>query len=443
MTTPSSDSPAHANPRKRGLAMARFLFSLVFGVILPIVVLGVGIQITRQLMATPPKAGKGADVEIQGRLVEVEYLGADNRTVEVSAQGLVIPSREVNLQPLVGGELIELHPELLPGGVFNAGEVIARIDPRDFEYVVRQREAAVEQARSAVEVEMGQQKVAEEEFKLLGQEISEDDRRLVLREPQLDSAKANLQAAEAQLNQAKLDLERTAIIAPFQGLVLEESVEVGRVVGINTTVAVLVGTESFWVEVNTPLDDLRWVQLPDVNGEGGSVVRVRDEASWPRGAFREGRVVRFTNSVNAQSRMASLLVEVRDPLALQPENKALPKLLLNGYVRVDIQGRTMPNTVAIKREHLHNGNEVWIKNEEDRLDIRELEIAWRGRDVVYVERGVVAGERIITTSLSTPVENMLLRVRETIQQTEPTVEVQEALTTDAPVPVQPTPRSGG
>ncbi|MGF1572521.1 MAG: efflux RND transporter periplasmic adaptor subunit [Sumerlaeia bacterium] len=406
-------SPRKTTGKKhRAKLIARLGFTLVFGVLLPIAILAFGYTITKSMLATPPKARRGnSETTKLARLVDVEELRSANRSVTVSAMGLVIPARQVSLQPLVAGELISVSPNLEPGGYFRQGEPVVRINPQDYELIVRQRVASVLQAKSNLDLELGQQQIARQEFELLGQEITPGDSGLILRVPQLETAKAQLEAQEAALDVAKLDVTRTVVNAPFNSIVMAEETEVGLIVNTSTRLADIVGTDQFWVEVSVPLDDIRWIQLPDKDGNGGSVARIYDDAAWSKGVYREGRVVRFTNAVEVQSRMASLLIAVEDPLSLQPENAGTPPLLLNSYVRAEIEGKTLNSVVAVNRQHLRNGNQVWLKSTENTLQIMDLNIDWKGRDEVYVSEGLTGGELVITSTLSTPVENMLLRVQ--------------------------------
>lgn len=412
---PAKTSTPNSGARKPGKAtlIARLGFTAIFGIVLPLAILAGGYMLTKYYLDTPPKARRGNnEASKQARLVDVVELQSGNRDVVVSAMGLVNPARQVSLQPLVSGELISVSENLELGGYLRENEPVVTIDPQDFKLVIRQREAAVAQAKSNLAIEMGQQQIARQEFELLGQEIAEGDSDLVLRIPQLESAKAQLESQEASLEDARLDLSRTVVRAPFNAIVLEENTEVGLIVNTNTRLADLVGTDQFWVQVSVPLDDVRWINMPDGEGNGGATARIYDDAAWAPGQFREGQVVRFTNSVSNESRMASLLIEVDDPLSLKPENKGLPPLLLNSYVRAEIQGKTLNDVVVVNRQYVRNGNQIWLKTPENKLEIRDLEIAWKGRDEVYISSGLRGGEYVVTSTLATPVEQMLLRTQD-------------------------------
>lgn len=396
---------------KRGAL--RFLIVIVFGVILPIAIVSGGVYGFRYLMKTSPKAERNQNArrEQQARLVEAMPLVRGEHQVLVEAMGKVTAARRVGLQSQVGGGIVFVHDRLVPGGQLRAGEIAVRIDPADYRLAVQQREAQVAQAQSDLRIEMGQQKIAKQEFELLQEEIPTGDASLALREPQLEKARANLAAAQTAVDDAKLDLKRTEVAVPFNSLVVSENAETGTVVSSQTQLAELVGTDRYWVELSVPVDELRWLHLPGNEGEPGSLVRIYDNAAWGPKVYRTGYVVRFTGIVDEESRMTGVIVEVEDPLGLLPENDGQPRLLLASYVRAEIEGIYLNDVVALAREFLHENGTVWIMNEENRLEIRPVEIVWRGPQKVLISAGIEHGEKVVTSRLSSPVEGMLLRTR--------------------------------
>jgi RND family efflux transporter MFP subunit len=310
----------------------------------------------------------------------------------------------------VSGQVVATSPALLPGGTLHEGDLLLRIDPRDYELAVRQRESDVARARQALRLEEGQQDVALREYELLGEVLEEDDAELVLRQPQLEAARTAYDAALASLEKARLDLERTRVTAPFNAVVQEKLVDLGAVVSASTALATLVGTDACWVEVLVPEADLAWIDLPADGGGSGSPARVRQDAVWDEGVWREGRVLCRLGSLESQGRMARLLVEVDDPYALRPENAGAPPLLMDAYVSTRILGRTVADVVAVSRSHVHDGDKVWLMDGEGLLRIHTLDPVYAGEDVLLVADGLEAGQRLVVSEIATPVEGMPLRL---------------------------------
>ena len=383
--------------------------------ILPLLVVVMGLVVVLILMETGPQAQR-KERPRNARLVDVEVVRRSDQPIVVDAMGTVVPSRVVDLKPRVSGEIMAIADEFVPGGRFLAGETLVRIDPTDYALLVRQRKSDVAKTQSAYQLETAQTSVAEREFELLGETIAEDERDLVLRKPQLESARAAYEAAEAVLEDARLDQERTRVTAPFNGVLQNRQVNVGTQVTPTTSLGTLVGTDEYWIDVSVPVDQLQWLQIPGSKRGVGSMVRIYNEAAWGREVFRTGHVIRLAPAVEAEGRMARLLVAVDDPLGTEESVKSLPSMLLGTYVRVEITGIALDQALVVRRTSLHDGDIIWIMNEADQLEIRPARVVFRGRDEVLVEQTVRLGERVVTTDLGAPVAGMPLRVNEEVVQ---------------------------
>ena len=382
---------------------------LLFSIVLPLLVLGGGTWATYYLAMTGPKAEERGDGERNARLVEVVVARRSSEPTVVYPMGRVTPALEIDLQPRVGGEVIEASGKLMPGGVFREGEMILKIDPTDYELVVRQRKSDVSEAESRYQLELGNQLVAQSEYELLGETIREEDRDLVLRKPQLQSVEAAMETARAALAKAELDLARAVVRSPFNAIVVTGDAKLGAQVSAATRLARLVGTDEYWVELSLPVDQLKWIEIPRGDETGGSLVRVFDEAAWGEGVQRLGHVIRLAGDLEEEGRMARVFAAAADPLALGEENAGAPRLLIGSFVSVEIEGRTLDDVIALDRELLRDGDRVWVLSEEGTLEIRDVTVAFRGRGRVLISSGVEEGEMIVATDLSAPVGGMPLR----------------------------------
>jgi len=378
---------------------------------LPLLVLAAGGLLAMILVKSSPRAER-KPLERQARLVEVQPIRFAPQHTLVQAMGTVQPAREVELRPRVGGEIIAVSGEFVPGGRFLKGQTVVEIDPTDYELAIKQKESDVAEARSNLALEIGQQSVAKREFELLGETISKEERGLVLRQPQLEKVRAKLKTAQAALEQAKLNLDRTNVRAPFNALVRTREVNMGMQVTTINTLATLIGTDEYWIEATLPVNQLRWIEIANGASKTGSTVRVLNEVAWGADRYRTGHVIRLLSDLEEQGRMARVLIAIKDPLGLEPPEVKQPRLLLGDYVRVEIEGKELESAAALERRHFHEGNRVWIMNEKDRLEIRAVAITYRGRDRMFVTNGVHEGERMVTSALPAPVEGMLLRTQD-------------------------------
>jgi len=347
--------------------------------------------------------------EEASRLVETVPATRADTPVAIRALGAVMPAREAVLRPRVSGMITDQHSSFEPGGFFEAGQFMVQIDRADYEQTIRQRESDLARARATLQIEKGDQAVAREELELLEVDIPEINRELILRMPQVNQAQAEVDSATAALERAQLDLDRTRIAAPFDGHVVSRAVAVGNNISAGDELATFIGADRYWVEVAVPVASLRWIKAPVTTDEPGPHARVRYPRAWGPDASREGRVSQLVGRLEEGSNLARVIVSIPDPLARLPENEGQPELILDAYVNVEIIGATLEDCFLVSRDHVREGDVVWVMNDENRLEIKEVEIAYRGREHAYVTSGLDDGDRVITTNLQTPVRGMLLR----------------------------------
>jgi RND family efflux transporter MFP subunit len=385
------------------------IIGFILHFLLPIAALACGIAITVYLMKTSPEAKPGKRPPT-ATLVEVQKAMVMPQQAIISGMGEIVPAREIELKPRVSGEIIQLSEEFIPGGYFLAGEKILKIDPVDYTLVLLQLESEAAKAESDLSLEMGNQRIAEKELAILNESVSPVEKALILRKPQLDKLQASKDFAEAKLSQARLNLQRTEIEAPFNSVINSRNVNLGTRVTESTVLAHLVGTDSFWLRLTLPVDQLQWVNIPTTNDEEGSTVRIYSQQGNDATSFRTGKVIRLAASLEEQGRMAQLLVSVDDPLCRKEENRGKPQLLLGSYVRAEIEGKTIENGITIDRANIHDGSHIWLMDKDGSLEIRPIEITFRNREKVIVKDGISAGERIITSALASPIAGIPLRL---------------------------------
>lgn len=353
------------------------------------------------LMVVLSPSAERQDVEAVATPVEVVQVEAMARPAIVMANGTVQAAERVSLVPEVQGRITWVADELAPGGRFEKGDVLAKIDDRDYAIAVRQEEARVGQAELELELELGRQKVAKREWELLRSESSGDEAPLALRRTQLKTVEGQLDSARSGLERAKLALERTRLRAPFDAVVIDESLDVGQVVG-GSPVATLVGTSRFWVKVAVPVEQLGWLDM-----NGSKEARVAQELADGSTILRQGRIERLGGELDPQTRTATVIVAIDDPL--QEGEAGLP-LLPGAYVDVSLFGRVVDDVFDVPRSAIVSGNAVLVATEENTLGRREVTVAWGDDEVATVRGDLKTGDRVITTSIATPIEGMPVRV---------------------------------
>ncbi len=361
------------------------------------------------IFRTEPTAQRESATKETAMLVEVTEGEFGNFRPVIKATGVVQAEQDIMLSPRINGEIIWRSAKFSPGTVVRKGEVLLRLDPTDYQNVLDLRKADLQQAISDLELEMGRQDIAKKDYQLFNDSLPAANKALVLRQPQLKAAQAVVDAAKVAVQQAELDLERTTIKAPFDAQVLSREANLGSQVVAGQSLGRLVGVDEYWVAVSLPVNELQWIEFPDARNRG-SVVRVQSRSGWREDQFREGRVDRLVGALDDQTRLATVLVSIRDPL-VQQASGSQPPLIIGAFVEVHIEARELQDVVRLSRDYLRQGNKVWIMAD-GQLIIRDVDVVTMDEDFVYIKSGLAPGENVVMTNLSTITPGAKLRIEE-------------------------------
>lgn len=361
---------------------------------------------------TEPTAEQAGASRATPMLVNVTEVERANYQPTIQVMGTVRASQDINLSPRVSGEIISMSNSFAPGGYVEKGEVLIQVDSSDYKNSLDQRKSELHQAQADLDIEMGQQDVARQDYKLFADTLTEENKALVLREPQLESARSRVESAQAGVDQARLNLERTTIRAPFDAQVLSRNVNVGSQVAEGENLGRLVGINTYWVEATVPLSKLRWMNIPQDDNETGSEVKVRNRTAWPADTYREGQLFRLIGTLEDQTRLARVLVSVPDPQAYKTDDSTVPRLMLGSFVEVHIKANELFDVIRLSRDYVRDDETVWVMEDEE-LHIKDVEVQFRDAQYAYIKDGLSEGERIVTTNLSTVTDGAPLRLEET------------------------------
>jgi len=360
---------------------------------------------------TEPKAQRTSASKRTAMLVEITHAERGTFRPDIRVTGTVRPEKEIVLSPRVGGEIVSVSTSFTPGGFVREGEVLLEIDPADYEVVLAQRKSELLQASADLELELGRQDLAQKDYKELEGKISSEYKSLVLRTPQLNTAQARVEAAEAAVRRAQLDLERTRIRAPFDAHIINREANLGSQVSAGESVGRLVGVEHYWVEATVPVSSLRWIDFSTERNSQDPDALIRNRAAWPENTFRKGSVHSLIGELEDQTRMARVLLSVADPLSHQPESAGLPPLMIGSFVEARIAGIPLRDVTRIDRDFIRQNGTIWI-NENGVLKIRELEIVFHDDEFAYVRSGLSSADQVVTTNLATVFDGAALRMAE-------------------------------
>ncbi|BET25472.1 RND family efflux transporter MFP subunit [Limnobacter thiooxidans] len=366
---------------------------------LAIGVITLGVLASELLVATAPTASRKPP-EKTARLVTTEAVESGNYNVSLLGYGVVQAEQQVTLQARVSGTVQSIGPQFVPGATFKKGDVLVQLDNTDYRIELQTAQASLAQAQSNLTSEQGNQVVAQSDFELLGLNVDERERALILRKPQLEAAKATVQSAQAGVERAKVNLDRTVLRAPFDGVVVSREASVGAQVSASSTLGVLASSKAYWVSVAVPQADVKWINFPS-GQQKGSTVCVNDASSREKGCHK-GYVLSLQTSVQDNGRQAQVLIEIP-----RTSDKTLQPLLLAQYVKVRFEGIELKNVFKLAPSTVHD-SKVWV-NDNGELDIRPVNIAFRSAEYVLIDKGLKDGEHIVTSNLGSPVNRMAIR----------------------------------
>ena len=378
--------------------------SRLLSILLPLLVVLLGCGAAWYLLQSKPKPQRAIPMPTSP-VVLTKPAAKGTAPLRIRSLGTVKPAQETVIRTRVAGTVTETRLE--PGSRVAKGTVLLRIDPADYQNDVRLKESALAKAKAEYDLELGQQKVARAELETLRKTLpgavpaTPKDTALALRAPYLAQAKAALRSAEVELEQARLNLERTTITAPFNGLITERSVSPGSQASTSDALATLAGTDAYWIEAAVPLDRLHAL---GISRYAGIPVRVISST----GQNHAGTILHAIGTLDSATRMGRMLIEVPDPLGLNAAESA-PPLMLGDQVSVELEPKTLEDVIVLPRSALRGNGTVWIAKD-GTLDIRPVVIAWKDTENVYLSEGVHPGELVVLSDLAAPVRGMPIRL---------------------------------
>jgi RND family efflux transporter MFP subunit len=364
---------------------------------MPLAILGGLILAAMIVRMNPPEAPQRPAFAGPMMVVDTVPVLTQDYQVRLQSYGTVQPQTQTTLIAQVGGQIVSVNPNVRNGGFFEKGDVLASIDSRDYEADVRIAEAVLMDAKQTLAEAEARSNQAKEDWERLGNEG--EPTALVLREPQLQAARARIKASESTLEKAMLELERTDIVAPFAGRILRKYADIGQVVANNSPLADVYATD--FVEIRLPIRnrDLGFIDLPETyryEGTAEAVTGVRIRSELAGAAAWDAKLVRTEGAIDETARQLHVIAQIDDPFSTQREGQTPPKI--GQYVTAEMNGKTLRNVLVIPNSTIYQGSYVYIV-ENDLLQRRDVQISWQNDLEAIIESGLKHGDSLVTTAL--------------------------------------------
>ena len=343
--------------------------------------------------------------------IEVLQVQAQPLVLTVESQGTVQPRTETILTTEVSGVVESISPDLFAGGFFKKGDVLLEIDKIEYQAALANTRGMLAGAKLAY----AQEKSLSEQAALDWNELGRGEpSNLVLRKPQLEKAKADMETAEAAVALANRNLSKTTVLAPYDGRVHTKFVDVGQTV--NARMSQLARIYSVDVaEVRLPISAKQagYMDIPESYRNGQTTV-VHPEVTLTSSIGSKtwswsGVIDRAEGVIDSATRQIFLIARVEDPYGQSGEPNR-PPLKVGQFVAAKIQGKALGTGFILPRAALKPGDVVYVIDDFDRLQITPVTVAKAGVTDVYVTVGLADGDRICLTQLGIVVDGMDVEV---------------------------------
>ena len=335
--------------------------------------------------------------------VKTAKLESQNITANIKSQGFITPSLEINILAEVNAQVKWISNSMHTGASFSKGDTLIKLDSRDYELALISAESNVNNAEVNLKREIAESDLANKEWSRIGSGEGSD---LTLRKPQLAQAESILAAAKAQFEQAKRNLERTVIIAPFNGRVLQNNTNIWSNVFAGNVLGIIYETNNYQVRLPITDQDIPFTGLR-FNGNMISPknqldvilkIEIGDSTN-----LLNAKVIRTEAKTDLKTQMRILVVR------LNMNKKDYSSYLTIGqFVEATIMGVNKENIIVVSRSLIKN-NEAWVVDTNSILRKRIVKV-WRyENEKAYIKGGFQIGDRLITSRLSNFIDGIKVK----------------------------------
>jgi len=366
----------------------------------PIIILVSSVILFMLMIKLKPEA-EFQEPKIIPQLVETMVAYPSEVSAKISSQGTIRPEHEIFITSELSGKVAWVSESFLDGAGFRTGDTLMKIEKRDYELALISTESSLFQAKLALEREEAESNLASIEWKRVGKG---DASSLTLREPQLAQARAVLAAAEAAYEQSKRNLERTSIIAPFDGRVRKKMVDLGTNLIPGARVADIYATASFEVRLPIADKDIPFLGIPLDGTSINSTNRPDVKLSTSYGGDEleiNGSIVRSESEIDLKTRMISVIATI-------PISKSNTRFKVGMFVNAEIKGSSFPGVTVVPRSAVKD-DMIWVVIDQ-KLRRKSVEVIRYEKDFAFISNGLNKNDRILITRLSSYVDGMPVRL---------------------------------
>jgi len=330
-------------------------------------------------------SGCGAHGEDSGTMappeVDVAEVLVEPVTVWETFTGQVAAPETVELRPRVSGYIDEVAFE--EGALVKAGDLLFRIDPRP--YRAREQAASADLAQARSQLEQTQSEAKRAEQLLASRAISREE--YDQRRTALSGARARVDAAQAALESARLELDYTQIKAPVDGRVGRAMVTKGNLASADQTLlTTLVSVNPMYVYFEP--DEQTAISSQDLLADGGHAP-VRVALADEDGFAHQGELNFIDNQMNASTGT----LQYRAVLP-NPDGRLRP----GQFARVQMPVERLDSALLVNRKAVVTNQDrrlVYVVDDANKVQPRQVTLGHDVGELLVVEDGLDPGDRVI------------------------------------------------
>lgn len=352
--------------------------------------LGIGILVSIAMHSVSGSETSVISGTSNGPIVSTQSIAKSDQLVTLTGWGQIQPKEQSQISAQISGKVVFINENAEIGNIIHKGEVLFALEAVDYEHNLVQAESELALANSELEEEIALGKVAKEEWK----QIDATPTKLALRLPQLATAKAKVQGATAKVAQAKLQLSRTKIYAPYDAVVHNKSIGLGQTISANQTAMHLYRADH--AQINVPVSgfELSLLMNSITSNEEISIIDTPVEIIATRDSriFTKGRLVRINKTQDSKTRMTSLVIQTPNLYS----NFYNPELQFGSFVEVRLPRIRLHDVYKVP-QHLIVDHSIWNATEQNTLQKTPVSVLWEDERFSYVRAELPDTVQLITT----------------------------------------------
>ncbi len=371
--------------------------SIIFKILSVFLILIIGV-VGMKMLGSSKKQAKKRDVVQEVRKVETQLLMHDDVQIKIEGNGTIEAQKMVDIVSEVQGIVTFAKNDLKSGTFVKKGEILCKIDPRQAENSFHSQYA--EFMRVLISFLAYTNSESDDLYNKWSKYSNELDINKPIKElPEITDPREKNQAINNNIltqyyavKNAEIALSKHTIIAPFDGYITSKGIVKDSYVSFGQKLVSLQDVTNIEISVPLLLEDAKWIDFtknPKVKVYWGN-----DLDNWTY-----GKIYRKENQLDRNSQSINVFVSL--------ENKALNQNLFPGnYVRVVIEGITIPNVATIPRNIVNNDNQIYFVDDSSKLGRTRVNIISIQGDLALIEKSLSDSLKIVTSILQKPLLGM-------------------------------------